>query len=455
MSNNTNSCVSESTSVSKDDGGKLVPRDDGEILTCAVCHESCRAMCVFQCGHFTCYACGLRIHVINKKGCPVCRVGDKEPIVTRMISANVDFYSADEIESMLVRATRDGQLNCLIDGVYLAELMSRLYTFLCPMRKCWFHGQQDAFDEMSFLRDHLLIDHGRRYCEICLQKRAAFLCEQTLYSKSSLDQHMDGRCPFDTTSFTGHPRCRFCTTNNRFYDGEELLSHMQLHHYTCDICNRGQFIFTFYKNHDTLIQHYVQNHKLCPHPDCAGLDPMLRVFADDVELAMHRQTKHGMKHKSIITAGVAGTGQGGSSAFMPAVASLGSGSGSASALGHRNPATASNTNVEHIIFDHVTSGTDMEEIMPAHARHGRGNRSHGHRATGGGEAESRITGLPPHYYRSGTFVVLRRVCDAKHTSDTTCVVHEEGKTVKEGGRQAGRRRQWRCEWAAQVARQTR
>lgn len=179
------------------------------------------------------------------------------------------------------------------------------------------------------------------YCDICLRNRPAFLCEQMLYSSRSLDQHIDGKCVYDSQSFTGHPECRFCKRGTRFYDGEALLKHMLQAHYSCDLCNRGQFIFTFYRNRDSLIQHFERHHKLCDHPDCSSVDPMARVFANDIELAVHKQRVHGVKSRVLFEAGVSDPHE------MTHVGDPASQHGDA-------PATGSNTNVIYITFDYNT-----------------------------------------------------------------------------------------------------
>lgn len=69
-----------------------------------------------------------------------------------------------------------------------------------------------------------------------------FICEQKLYSRAQLNQHIctgdsevDGS-ESDRGGFMGHPMCEFCRTP--FYGDNELYTHMSTEHYTCHICQR-------------------------------------------------------------------------------------------------------------------------------------------------------------------------------------------------------------------------
>lgn len=69
-----------------------------------------------------------------------------------------------------------------------------------------------------------------------------FICEQKLYTRAQLKQHINtGDSEVDGTEnerggFMGHPVCEFCRTP--FYGDNELYMHMSTEHYTCHICQR-------------------------------------------------------------------------------------------------------------------------------------------------------------------------------------------------------------------------
>ncbi|CAJ1031716.1 putative Zinc finger, C3HC4 type (RING finger) containing protein [Leishmania shawi] len=372
--------------------------DDKEVpVECLICADPCRALCVFQCGHYTCYSCGLRIHSVNKGSCPVCRKEATEmPIITQKVSREEEQFSAEEVASMRRVVTTDHYLRCVIDSPQLACEMAKLYEYTCPIESCWCQGYQDPFLKINVLKDHLWVDHELVYCEVCLQHRPAFLCEQVAYSSTALQHHMEGRCRRDRSSFTGHPPCRFCKRTNRFYDGESLLKHMQQQHYTCDVCNRGQFTFTFYASRQKLDQHFHMCHKICDHPDCSSLDLMMRVFGNEIDLMVHKQRVHGVKAK--VT-------------FSPAMFGEASGAPAGSGSTGTAPATASNANVIQITFDHIFR-VETVAMMPTKENcHGGGRHGGG----GGGGQRSVDTvhapeenGIPLYYLHSDTLPILTR-----------------------------------------------
>lgn len=367
------------------------PRTTEVPVECLICAEPCRAICVFACGHFTCYSCGLHIHALNHGSCPVCRKPSTEmPIITQYVSQEEQQYSEEEMANLRRVVVTDRKLQCVIDSPKLASAMAKLYEYLCPMDSCWEAGKQDPFIEMAMLKDHMRVDHDLAYCEVCLQHRPAFLCEQFAYDAAALQQHREGSCLHDRSSFTGHPPCRFCKKASRFYDGEALLKHMQQQHYTCDVCNRGQFTFTFYATRQKLDQHFQTCHKICDHPDCANLDLMMRVFGNEIDLMVHKQRVHGVKTKAT---------------FSPAM--FGEASSGPSGAAGSAPATASNANVLQITFDHVFR-VETVDMMPTKAHlHDRGGR-HGGRARKGKVHAPAENGIPLHYMDCGSFPILMR-----------------------------------------------
>ncbi|CCW68028.1 unnamed protein product [Phytomonas sp. Hart1] len=387
-------------------------RDDTRgALECLICVGPCRVVCVFSCGHYACYACGLRIHTLGEGGCPVCRVRSSEVILTRTISKDEDHYTAEEIAALSALSMPNKRLNCLIDGQELANEMEKLYQNLCPIEGCWMDGEQDPFIEFGSLKDHLAREHGMSYCDICLKSRPVFLCEQMVYGEVALQQHLEGICQSDSPSFIGHSPCRFCSRLRRevrLYDGEALLKHMQEHHYTCDVCNRGQFTFTFYENRQKLDQHFVQCHKICEHSDCANLDIMLRVFADDFELMLHKKRMHNVKCKLTFTPATFGALTEGND-----VSSRG-GRATAPQAASSNPfglSTGSNMNAIQITFDHIFRKEVVDLFQRKSNTRGK-HKWHNHTCSSkGGAGKAYVyapleNGLPLHFHHPNVLKVL-------------------------------------------------
>jgi E3 ubiquitin-protein ligase ZNF598 len=370
-------------------------------LDCLVCAEPCTILGVFaNCGHFLCYSCTLRIHALDSKGCPVCRVASAQVYITQRAPKEEDGFDVDVELADMKEATlciHDKKLKCLIDSQKLAEHVRKLYEYTCPLAQCWRNGQQEPFVQEQMLRDHLLYDHQLRYCRICLKDRHVFLSEQHVYTEKEYDQHLSGRCTIDSSSFQGHPPCKFCN-NERHYDGEHLLKHMQHAHFSCDVCNRGEFTFTYFKNRDKLLEHFQRAHKLCDHSDCAHMDPMLRVFHSDLELQAHRQRAHNIGSRSGVSLDALG--------FRFSYAADAPNNNGSLPFGSTAPSTAvpstgASTHALRIMFDHVSRREEVD-TMPnvtssAAANHNSNNRrSKGGKTTGAGrcDEETKKQGVP-------------------------------------------------------------
>ncbi|RNF15560.1 zinc finger, c2h2 type domain containing protein [Trypanosoma conorhini] len=370
-----------------------------EPVECLVCATACEAIAVFNCGHYVCYVCGLHIHSIDHGACPVCREKGETVIVTRTLPGendDEDKFSTASVQAMEDVSVFDTQLQCFVQGNSLATEMSKMYECVCPVPKCWRRGVQEPFCELYPLREHLRIEHRMEYCGICLQHRSVFLCEQQVYSRETLQLHMDGVCPHDAPAFLGHPFCRFCA-KSRFYDEDHLLEHMKHHHFTCDVCNRSEFLFRYYENRQKLLQHFEQAHQLCDHPACASLDPMMRVFASDLELALHKQRVHGVRSRVAL--------------FM---ADNSSANPSSSPPTTTSPATRGNANVISITFDHVHR-QDTVKLMQKCAHSGGGVSAGGPKGKRKGGDKIRMgwvrgdaPGLPLHFRIRGVLSPLMR-----------------------------------------------
>lgn len=148
------------------------------------------------------------------------------------------------------------------------------------------------------LKGHLLDRHGLYMCDLCLEGRKVFICEQKLYTMSQLNQHIksgdsevDGS-EVERRGFGGHPMCEFC--KSPFYGDNELYTHMTREHFSCHICQRqhsGQY--DYFRNYDDLEMHFQRDHFLCEDKGC--LEKKFVVFESEAELKRHNGVEHG-KH---------------------------------------------------------------------------------------------------------------------------------------------------------------
>ena len=364
---------------------------------CLICADPCCVVGVFSCGHYTCITCALRITVLSKGGCPVCREKGGKVIATRRRPVDEDGFDVKSQFGDSSSRTPSHSLilcqalDCLCDGEAVREYVSRFSDFVCPLPCCWSNGEQEPFSALFMLQEHLRVDHKLNYCDICIKNRPAFLSEQIPYTEHEMDQHQRGTCKKDPQSFLGHPACRFCSV--RFYDGDQLLKHMQHSHFSCDVCNVGEFTFTYYKNRSKLIEHFERCHKLCDHVDCSNLDPMLRVFRSDIELQAHKQRAHGQAARGVALASLGfrfsvtdpaapSTSGGSSGSSGPNAGGLAAGGGSGGDQANQQAASI-------ITFDHVSrrEHVDMFPTTVA-ARNGKG-----HQGRRGGKGQQQLGGV--------------------------------------------------------------
>ncbi|KAL0459819.1 UNVERIFIED_CONTAM: hypothetical protein Slati_0609100 [Sesamum latifolium] len=114
------------------------------------------------------------------------------------------------------------------------------------------------------LKGHLFHKHRLLMCSLCLEGRKVFICEQKLYTRSQLTQHINtGDSEVDGSEserggFTGHP--------------------MQ---------HPGQY--EYYRIYDDLEMHFRRDHFLCEDEGCLGK----KFLQSEAELKRHNTLEHG------------------------------------------------------------------------------------------------------------------------------------------------------------------
>ncbi|KAL7172027.1 hypothetical protein ACSBR2_031675 [Camellia fascicularis] len=186
-----------------------------------------------------------------------------------------------------------------LDHYKMIKAMCRLSCSVCD--KMDEHSndaskRRGRFRNIDQLKGHLFHQHNLRMCSLCLQGRKVFVCEQKLYTRAQLNQHINtGDSEVDGTEserggFTGNPLCEFCRTP--FYGDNELYSHMSTEHYTCHICQRQHpGHYEYYKNYDDLEIHFRREHFLCEDEAC--LVKNFVVFQSEAEIKRHYAMEHG------------------------------------------------------------------------------------------------------------------------------------------------------------------
>lgn len=276
--------------------------------SCAVCAESLEWVAYGACGHReVCSTCVSRLRLIcEDRRCCICKTELDVVFVTKALG---DYTTTISDFSLFPSNSTEGKNGSYwyhedtvayfddFDHYKMVKAMCRLSCSVCddnidPDAS----KRKPKFRNIDQLKHHLAHRHKLFMCTLCLEGRKIFICEQKLYTRAQLNQHVHtGDSDVDGTEserggFMGHPICEFC--RKPFYGDNELYSHMSTEHYTCHICQRqhpGQF--EYYKNYDDLEMHFRSVHFLCENEGC--LAKKFIVFSSESEMKRHNATEHG------------------------------------------------------------------------------------------------------------------------------------------------------------------
>ncbi|XP_074311779.1 uncharacterized protein LOC141647473 [Silene latifolia] len=281
-----------------------------EVVTCVVCAETVNWVAYGDCGHLdVCAICIARLRfVCADRHCCICKSLSPFVFVTKALGSLTRVINDF---SVLPAHLKDGKLGSYwflegiqayfddFDAYKIVKDMCRLSCTVCDKSEA--EGKQTSkktnkIKNIEQLKEHLTRRHELFFCSLCLANKKVFICEQKLYSRVQLRQHMrygdsevDG-CKSERCGFSGHPYCEFCQTP--FYGDNELYFHMSTEHYTCHICEREHPTqYEYYKDYNDLEIHFCQTHFLCEDDEC--LDKKFIVFATEADLKEHAALEHG------------------------------------------------------------------------------------------------------------------------------------------------------------------
>ncbi|CAK8544445.1 unnamed protein product [Lathyrus sativus] len=277
---------------------------------CAVCAEPLEWVAYGPCLHReVCSTCVARLRFIcDDRRCCICKTDCNLIFVTKALG---DYTRVINDFASLPSEVREGKvgsywyhedMNAFFDDVDHYKMIKAMCRLSCSECDKAEEQQNDGsrrqarFRNIGQLKGHLFHRHKLHMCSLCLEGRKVFICEQKLYTRAQLNQHIntgdsevDGS-ESDRGGFMGHPMCEFCKTP--FYGDNELYTHMSTEHYTCHICQRqhpGQY--EYYKNYDDLEIHFRQQHFLCEDDAC--LAKKFVVFQSESEMKRHNTMEHG------------------------------------------------------------------------------------------------------------------------------------------------------------------
>ncbi|CAA2979223.1 zinc finger 598 [Olea europaea subsp. europaea] len=278
--------------------------------SCAVCAEVLEWVAYGECGHKdVCSTCVARLRFIcDDRRCCICKTVSNIVFVTKALGEYTNAISDFSVFPSEVKEGRVGKYwyhedtQAFFDDsdhYKMIKAMCRLSCSVCDNNEVQAEDgtrRKQKFRNIEHLKGHLFHKHKLIMCSLCLEGRKIFICEQKLYARAQLSQHIKtGDSEVDGTEserggFMGHPMCEFCRTP--FYGDNELYTHMSTEHYTCHICQRqnpGQF--EYYKNYDDLDVHFRRDHFLCEDEAC--LAKKFIVFQSEPELKKHNALEHG------------------------------------------------------------------------------------------------------------------------------------------------------------------
>ncbi|XVF31518.1 hypothetical protein REPUB_Repub16aG0152900 [Reevesia pubescens] len=278
--------------------------------SCAVCADTLEWVAYGPCGHQeVCSTCVIRLRfTCNDCRCCLCKSELKTIFITKALGDYTkvinDFsaFAADAIEGQVGSYWYHEATQAYFDDLDHYKMIKAMCRLSCSV--CHNKAEQPntgskrraEFKHIEQLKSHLFNRHRLLMCILCLEGRKVFVCEQKLFTREQLDQHIktgdsvvDGP-ESERGGFMGHPMCEFC--QNPFYGENELYLHMSTEHYTCHICQRrhpGQY--EYYRNYDDMEIHFRQEHHLCEYEAC--LAKKFVVFATEFELKKHNTVEHG------------------------------------------------------------------------------------------------------------------------------------------------------------------
>ncbi|AQL09127.1 Putative RING zinc finger domain superfamily protein [Zea mays] len=248
---------------------------------CAVCADTMDWVAYGLCGHReVCSTCVARLRlVMDDKRCCICKTVCPSVFVTKAMGkytrvvTDFSVFPNGANEGKAGDFWYHGDTQAYFDDADHYRMIRSMCQLSCNV--CDNAEDQDAlaaqakrrskFRNIDQLKGHLYHVHRLHMCNLCLEGRKVFICEQKLYLKSQLAQHMktgdsevDGS-EVERNGFAGHPMCEFCRSS--FYGDSELYMHTSREHYSCHICKRqNPGRVEYFANYEDIEKHNAMEH---------------------------------------------------------------------------------------------------------------------------------------------------------------------------------------------------
>ena len=268
-------------------------KSSSDETTCVICGEKLSFYSIGKCNHKEiCYYCTIKNRAFyDDIKCPLCNTN----LSLVLICPISEIKSFEELSKDLSSYYQIEDENTKDLGIYYTDVTAyeaalQLNLYKCPIEYC---TKSEAFDTYEELSEHLLHNHQKFFCKVCIKDGKKFLSEQKVYNKNEIKEHnlygdLDEEIP-------PHHFCPFC--KDLFYDDEILYKHMNTSHFLCEICKKMSKTILFYSALPNLIQHNKLYHYCCPFKECK--DVLYIAFGTKKKLIEHFETKHEQKDNNI------------------------------------------------------------------------------------------------------------------------------------------------------------
>ena len=263
-----------------------------EESICVICGDKLSFYSIGKCNHKEiCYYCTIKNRSFyDDKKCPLCN-SNLSLVFISPISEQKTFEELSKNDLSSYYKWEDNS-DC---GVYFTDISSyeeaiQLNAYKCPIEYC---VKSEPFETYEELAKHLLLNHQKFYCKVCIKDGKKFISEQKVYDKSEIKEHnLYGDIEEDIPP---HHFCPFC--RELFYNDEMLYKHMSSSHFLCDICKSTDKKNLFYSALPNLIEHNKLYHYCCPFKECKEV--LYIAFGSKKKLIEHFETKHNQKVNKI------------------------------------------------------------------------------------------------------------------------------------------------------------
>ena len=260
---------------------------------CIICREKLSFYSIGKCNHKQmCYYCTLKNRQFyDDTKCPLCNT-NLSIVFICPISEDKTFEELEKEDLSLFYKDKDESKDL---GIYYTDISSyeaalQLKAYKCPIDYC---VKTEPFETYEDLVHHLMVNHQKFYCKVCIKDGKKFISEQKVYEKNEIKEHnLYGDIEEDIPP---HHFCPFC--KDLFYDDEILYKHMTSSHFMCEICKSMNKTIIFYSALPNIIEHNKLYHYCCPFKDCK--DVLYIAFGSKKKLIEHFETKHNQKDNKL------------------------------------------------------------------------------------------------------------------------------------------------------------